>query len=111
MSVDKTASKAATDQPMQIVSALPNEENTIITVTWAAVDYGKNAQAYNVAIICVGQSTDNFLQTDLAATSLECPYTMQEGLSYRTFVVPINKGNPVSKWQSPTVSIPYPPVG
>lgn len=99
------------DVPMQIVSAAPNEENTAITVTWAPVDYGKNAQAYNVTIICVGMSKDNFLQPDLTATSLACPYTMEEGRSYQTFVVPTKSGNPVVKWQSETVPIPYPPVG
>jgi hypothetical protein len=113
MSADKPSEAnkpAAADQPMQIVSAASNEENTSITVTWNAVNYGTGAQSYNVTVVCVGYSQDNFPQPDAAATSLDCPYTTQEGRSYQTFVVPINKGNPVNKWQSPVVPIPYPPA-
>jgi len=115
MSVDKpqSASKRADDDaPMQIVSAVSNEENTIVTVTWAAVSYPANkVDAYAVSIICVGYGKNNFVQTDLAATSLACPYTIEEGRTYQTFVVPTYRGNAVTKWQSTTVSIPYPPVG
>lgn len=103
---------AAADQPMQIISAASNEGNTAVTVTWAPVNYGTGAQSYNVTIVCVGYGQDNFQQTDLTATSLECsPYTLQDGRTYQTFVTPINKGNPVAKWQSPVVPIPYPPAG
>jgi hypothetical protein len=112
MSVDKpqNASKqAADDPPMDIVSAASNEGNTAITVTWTAVSYPANkVDAYAVSIICKGYSKDNFVQPDLAATSLNCPYTMEEGRTYETFVVPTYKGNAVAKWQSPRVPIPYP---
>ena len=108
----ESASKPSVDdKPMKIVSALSNVENTSVTVTWEAVNYGSGAQAYNVTITCVGHSKDNFLQSDLAATSLECPYVIEEGRTYQTFVVPINRGGQVNKWQSPMVPIPYPPVG
>jgi len=103
---------AADDEPMQIVSAASNEENTTVTVTWAAVSYPANkVDAYAVSIICVGISKNNFVQPDLAATSLDCPYVIEEGRTYKTFVVPTYKGNAVAKWQSTTVPIPYPPAG
>lgn len=112
MSLDKpqNASKqAADDPPMSIVSAVSNEGNTAVTVTWTAVSYPANkVDAYAVSIFSRGYSKDNFVQSDLAATSLDCPCTLEEGRTYETFVVPTYKGNAVAKWQSPTVSIPFP---
>lgn len=112
MSADKPSEAnkpAAADEPMQIVSAASNEENTTVTVTWAAVSYPANkVDAYAVTIIYVGHSKNNFVQPDLAATSLDCPYATEEGRIYETFVVPTYRGNAVTKWQSPKVPIPYP---